>query len=381
MLLPAVQAARETARQPRCARLLPYLEQHALHDEIDFSIAVENLVHDKPRRTMVLTYVCPSDRETGIATFLTERNLYQCEAATNSYAGSFGAGADQHGAGEWQRRPVSEQPHTDQRHQGRHEPDDGRRRARRFFTQAPWAGVMTGGTIRTTPGAPVFASVMELAPCMVLARVGNKPLNDFFCEPYDFFSPHATVAHFAFADGSAHPSAAGDLGRHPASAGDARRRRSGPGRLLLMALAAVACDALAPANRRLPWIFLLPLTLTAGCNSQPRAPALSDEPVYQNSAEGFRFLVPPGWSQRAKANLPEGKLGKERLLVQYRRLTEAFVASLEVTACDRETAADLPALLAGPSFGIPQWPPQGPPEDLVVDDMPVQRVPVLRASR
>lgn len=121
------------------------------------------------------------------------------------------------------------------------------------------------------------------------------------------------------------------------------------------------------------WIVLLPLLLSAGCASEPRAPVLSDEPVYQNSAEGLRFLAPPGWSQRAKANLPPGKLGKERLLVQYRRLTQALVASLEVTACDRETAADLNALLSGPSFGFQQWQPQKPPEPVQAGDLQVQR--------
>jgi hypothetical protein len=39
---------------------------------------------------------------------------------------------------------------------------------------------------------------------MVLARVGNKPLHDPFSEPYDFFSPHGTVVHLVFADGSVH---------------------------------------------------------------------------------------------------------------------------------------------------------------------------------
>src|SRR5687767_14215190 len=74
-----------------------------------------------------------------------------------------------------------------------------------FFTRAPWAGAIDSGTIRVTPGAPVYTAIAELAPCMVLARVGNKPLNNSFCEPYDFFSPHSSVNHFAFADGSAHP--------------------------------------------------------------------------------------------------------------------------------------------------------------------------------
>jgi prepilin-type processing-associated H-X9-DG protein len=64
---------------------------------------------------------------------------------------------------------------------------------------------MTGGTVRTAPDAPVYTSILELAPTMVLARIGNKPLNDPYSEPYDFFSPHPGVVQFVFADGSVHP--------------------------------------------------------------------------------------------------------------------------------------------------------------------------------
>jgi prepilin-type processing-associated H-X9-DG protein len=46
--------------------------------------------------------------------------------------------------------------------------------------------------------------LVELAPIMVMARVGNKPLNSPYSEPYDFFSPHGQVVHFLFADGSVH---------------------------------------------------------------------------------------------------------------------------------------------------------------------------------
>ena len=35
-----------------------------------------------------------------------------------------------------------------------------------------------------------------------MARVGNKPLNDPWSEPYDFFGPHPGVLNALFADGS-----------------------------------------------------------------------------------------------------------------------------------------------------------------------------------
>jgi hypothetical protein len=38
----------------------------------------------------------------------------------------------------------------------------------------------------------------------VLARVGNRTINNRYSEPYDFFSAHPNVALFVFADGSVH---------------------------------------------------------------------------------------------------------------------------------------------------------------------------------
>ena len=37
---------------------------------------------------------------------------------------------------------------------------------------------------------------------MTMARFNNKPINDPWSEPYDFFSPHATTINVLFADGS-----------------------------------------------------------------------------------------------------------------------------------------------------------------------------------
>jgi prepilin-type processing-associated H-X9-DG protein len=74
-----------------------------------------------------------------------------------------------------------------------------------FFTQTPWAGAMTGGTARTTPGAPVFVSMVEPPQVMPLARIGLRPLHDPLSQPYDFFSLHGSTVHFLFADGAVHP--------------------------------------------------------------------------------------------------------------------------------------------------------------------------------
>jgi hypothetical protein len=101
----------------------------------------------------------------------------------------------------------------------------------------------------------------------------------------------------------------------------------------------------------------------AGCSNEPRAPALIDSPVYQNDGEGFRFLVPDGWKISAKAEMPPGKLDKERLLVQYHRTGDATKATLlEVSAADLPVEADLAQYLAGPSFGAGKWNATSKPE-------------------
>lgn len=95
--------------------------------------------------------------------------------------------------------------------------------------------------------------------------------------------------------------------------------------------------------------------LVLGCNSQPQAPVLRNEPVYQNDTEGFRFLAPEGWRQHAKVNAPPEKLDKERLLVQYVGLSSEKGASLDVSMADLPETTDLAAYLAGPSGGVKNW--------------------------
>ena len=73
------------------------------------------------------------------------------------------------------------------------------------FVKAPWAGVMDQGTVQTTPGAPVFSSTIHPSASMVMARFNNKPLNDPWSEPYDFFTPHPATMNTLFADGSVRP--------------------------------------------------------------------------------------------------------------------------------------------------------------------------------
>src|SRR5262245_18660185 len=102
LLLPAVQAARESARRSQCvtnlrqvgvalqnyesakrvlpygsdyydvtagptfkatwaALILPYLEEQSLYDRFDFTLPMRNAKNQLARETPVSTYICPSD--------------------------------------------------------------------------------------------------------------------------------------------------------------------------------------------------------------------------------------------------------------------------------------------------------------------------------
>jgi prepilin-type N-terminal cleavage/methylation domain-containing protein/prepilin-type processing-associated H-X9-DG protein len=184
--------------------LLDNLEQGNLARLIDRSLPVEAVSSTGARIMPLAIYTCPSDLGTGIFTVQNESsNAAMGPAATNSYAACFGTGyllgvQPDHGNGVFYRN--SGIRYKDIMDGSSNTLAIGERGA--ILAQGPWAGVMTGGSIRTTPGAPVYWSIVEPAPAMVLARVGPHTLNSPISEPYDFFSPHGQTVNFLFCDGS-----------------------------------------------------------------------------------------------------------------------------------------------------------------------------------
>jgi prepilin-type N-terminal cleavage/methylation domain-containing protein/prepilin-type processing-associated H-X9-DG protein len=187
------------------ALLLPYLEQDPLAQQLDYAAAVEDGRNWPARGTLLRVYTCPSDSHTGIFTVRDEATDQPLgEAATNSYAACWGdwdAVTDAPGRGVFWRN--SQARFADVTDGTSSTVALGERAA--LFTQTPWVGAFSKGSARTTPDAPVYVSVIEPAPTMVMARIGGrKALNDPYSEPYDFFSPHGEVVNFLFVDASVH---------------------------------------------------------------------------------------------------------------------------------------------------------------------------------
>ncbi len=101
---------------------------------------------------------------------------------------------------------------------------------------------------------------------------------------------------------------------------------------------------------------LVAILALAGCSRGPVAPELRDSPVYRNSQEGIRFLVPDTWTQSASANLPSGDLETELFLVRYNVRSPETNAQVQVLCYqDRSGSADLVKHQQLPAFGIQQW--------------------------
>lgn len=129
-----------------------------------------------------------------------------------------------------------------------------------------------------------------------------------------------------------------------------------------------------PGRRRVPRLSLLCAVVVlalAGCQPKPRAPVLRDGPVYQNNREGFFFLVPDGWTQTARSELPPGKLDRERLLVSY--VSSGKAVEFEVSLADLPPTVDLASYLEGPGFGVTQWKPLKAPEAVEIGGRPATR--------
>jgi prepilin-type N-terminal cleavage/methylation domain-containing protein len=189
------------------AFLLTDLEQAPLFSQIDMTAPTVGIQAANVLPVTLSVYTCPSDTAAGVYTVSNVRGRPLVDAATNSYAACYGTGGNLTGAPGDGNGVMYRNSRTNLQSDIRDGTSNTVAIAERaaLFVQAPWAGAIDQGVVMTTPGAPVYQSLVYPAPVMPMSRFWSKTVNSPLSEPYDFFSPHPGLLYAVFADGSVRP--------------------------------------------------------------------------------------------------------------------------------------------------------------------------------
>lgn len=183
--------------------LLPFLEQDGLFRQVDCTVPIEAAAYASVRTTELKVFTCPTDRYTGTFTVLDDNGAPVADAATNSYAASFGTteveAQPDDGNGMFFRN--SQLRFKDVTDGTSYTLAIGERGAE--MSQVPWAGAISSGTARITPGAPTTSNHVEDAATMAVANT-SRPVNDPNANADNFVTPHLS-ALFVYVDGSVRP--------------------------------------------------------------------------------------------------------------------------------------------------------------------------------
>jgi hypothetical protein len=185
--------------------ILPYIEQGNIFSMINPTLPIEDPSNGPAIVLIIKTYVCPSDRLTGVFTVRDFSGMPVVPAATNSYAGVFGTneiedlGVDT-GDGMFFRN--SQLRYKDVTDGTAYTLAIGERGS--LLTQVPWAGAINLGACWISPKAPTASTHTEDPADMPLAQTALT-LNDPNASADHFVSPHPDSGIWLYVDGSVRP--------------------------------------------------------------------------------------------------------------------------------------------------------------------------------
>jgi hypothetical protein len=122
------------------------------------------------------------------------------------------------------------------------------------------------------------------------------------------------------------------------------------------------------------WVVLLALAAMAGCGPPLSAPPLHDDSIYKNAHAGFRFNRPEGWKMVARGEVPSGPVEGERMLVEYKCLTCAKGAGLEVTVTSFPPSTSLADYVKANTLTGEKWRLGGPVEEFTINGVAAVRL-------